>query len=141
MQWERSCLFAAYLGQMERQLERTIGYAKERCQFGKPLGKHQAIAHRIADMKVRLEAARLLLYRACWCLDQSQDALLDIALAKLAVSQAAVMGGLDAIHIHGSAGINCEHGIEQMLRDAIPSAIFSGTSEMLHDIIANELGL
>ncbi len=141
MRWERSCLFAGYLGQMERQLERTITYAKERCQFGKPLGKHQAIAHRLADMKVRLEAARLLLYRACWRFDQGQDALLDISLAKLAVSQAAVMGGLDAIHIHGSTGINCEHGIEQMLRDAIPSTIFSGTSEMQRDIIASELGL
>ena len=141
MQWERSCLFAGYLGQMERQLERTITYAKKRRQFGKPLGKHQAIAHRVADMKVRLEAARLLLYRACWRFDQGQDALLDISLAKLAVSQAAVKGGLDAIHIHGSAGINCEDGIEQMLRDAIPSTIFSGTAEMQRDIIANELGL
>ena len=141
MRWERSCLFAGYLGQMERQLERTITYAKERRQFGKPLGKHQAIAHRLADMKVRLEAARLLLYRACWRFDQGQDALLDISLAKLAVSQAAVMGGLDAIHIHGSTGINYEHGIEQMLRDAIPSTIFSGTSEMQRDIIASELGL
>jgi alkylation response protein AidB-like acyl-CoA dehydrogenase len=141
MQWERSCLFAAYLGQMERQLERTITYAKERHQFGKPLGKHQAIAHSIANMKLRLEAARLLLYHACWRFDQGQDALLDISLAKLAVSEAAVMGGLDAIHIHGSTGINCEHGIEQMLRDAIPSTIFSGTSEMQRDIIANELGL
>src|SRR6266852_5346226 len=80
MQWERSCLFAGYLGQMERQLERTITYAKERRQFGKSLGKHQAIAHRLADMKVRLEAARLLLYRACWRFDQGQDALLDISL-------------------------------------------------------------
>jgi L-prolyl-PCP dehydrogenase len=141
MQWERSCLFAAYLGQMERQLERTISYAKERRQFGKPLGKHQAIAHRIADMKVRLETARLLLYRACWRFDQGQDALLDIALAKLAVSESAVMGGLDAIHIHGSIGINCDFGIEQMLRDAIPATLFSGTSEMQRDIIANELGL
>src|SRR5258707_8922356 len=66
MQWERACLFAAYIGQMERQLERTVAYAQERCQFGKALGKHQAVAHRLAAMKVRLEAARLLLYRACW---------------------------------------------------------------------------
>jgi alkylation response protein AidB-like acyl-CoA dehydrogenase len=141
MRWERSCLFAAYLGQMERQLERTISYAKERRQFGKPLGKHQTIAHRIADMKMRLEAARLLLYRACWRFDQGQDALLDISLAKLAVSEAAVMSGVDAIHIHGSVGINCEHGIERMLRDAIPTTIFSGTSEIQRDIIASELGL
>jgi alkylation response protein AidB-like acyl-CoA dehydrogenase len=141
MQWERSCLFASYLGQMDRQLERTIAYAKARRQFGKPLAKHQAIAHRIADMKGRLEAARLLLYRACWRFDQGENALLDISLSKLAVSQAAVQGGLDAIHIHGSTGINSEYGIEQMLRDALPATIFSGTDEMLRSIIANELGL
>lgn len=141
MQWERSCLFASYLGQMDRQLERTIVYAKARRQFGKPLAKHQAVAHRIADMKGRLEAARLLLYRACWRFDQGENALLDISLSKLAVSQAAVQGGLDAIHIHGSIGINSEHGIEQMLRDALPATIFSGTDEMLRDIIANEMGL
>jgi alkylation response protein AidB-like acyl-CoA dehydrogenase len=141
MQWERSCLFASYLGQMERQLEQTIAYAQARQQFGKPLVKHQAVAHRLADMKGRLEAARLLLYRACWRFAQGEDALLDISLSKLAVSHAAVQGGLDAIHIHGSSGINAEYGIEEMLRDALPATIFSGTEEMLRDIIANELGL
>lgn len=141
MQWERSCLFAAYLGQMERQLEQTIAYAQSRRQFGKPLGKHQAVAHRLVDMKARLEAARLLLYRACWRFDQGQDAVLDISLAKLVVSEAAVLGGLDALHIHGSRGIDSEYGIEQMLRDALPSTLFSGTSEMQRDIIASELGL
>jgi len=141
MQWERACLFAAYVGQMERQLERTITYAKQRRQFGKPLGKHQAITHRLATMKLRLEAARLLLYRACWRFAQGQHAALDISLSKLAVSEAAIQGGLDAIHIHGSIGFNKEYGIETMLRDAIPSTIFSGTSEMQYDIIASELGL
>lgn len=141
MQWERSCLFAAYLGQMERQLERTIAYAKARQQFGKPLAKHQTVAHRIVEMKERLEAARLLLYRACWRFAQGENALLDISLSKLAVCQAAVQGGLDALHIHGSIGINAENGIEQMLRDALPATIFSGTEEVLRDIVANELGL
>lgn len=141
MQWERSCLFAAYLGQMERQLERTIAYTRERRQFGKPLGKHQALAHRLAAMKLRLESARLLLYRACWRFAQGQKATLEISLSKLAVSEAAVAGGLDAIHIHGSLGINADYGIETMLRDALPSTIFSGTSEMQYDIIARELGL
>ncbi len=141
MLWERSCLFAGYIGQMERQLERTVAYVRERRQFGKALGKHQVIAHQLAAMKLRLEAARLMLYRACWNFAQGQNAVLDIALSKLAVSQAAVLGGLDAIHIHGSKGINSEYGIETMLRDAIPSTIFSGTSEMQYDIIASELGL
>jgi alkylation response protein AidB-like acyl-CoA dehydrogenase len=141
MQWERACLFASYVGQMERQLEQVIEHAQERRQFGTAIGKKQAVAHRIADMKMRLEAARLLLYRACWLLAQGKDSLLATALSKLAISEAAVQGGLDAIHIHGSAGIACEAGIERMLRDAIPGTIFSGTSEIQRDIIASELGL
>src|SRR5205823_6103544 len=141
MQWERSCLFASYLGKMERQLEQATTYAKTRHQFGKSIAKNQAIAHRLANMKLRLEAARLLLYRACWLFDQGKDALLDISLAKLAISEAAIQGGLDAIQIHGAPGFGRDFGIERMLRDAIPSTIFSGTSEMQRDIIASELGL
>lgn len=141
MQWERSCLFASYLGQMERQLEQSLAYVQRRRQFGKSLGRHQAMAHRLADMKLRLESARLLLYRACWLLDQGKDTQLEISLAKLAVSEAAIQGGLDAVHIHGAQGFTRGYGVEQMLRDAIPSTIFSGTSEMQRDIIAGALGL
>lgn len=141
MQWERSCLFAAYIGQMERQLEQSLRYVQARRQFGKPLGRHQAVAHRLADMKLRLESARLLLYRACWLLDQGKNAQLETSLAKLAISEAAIQGGLDAVHIHGARGFTKEYGVEQMLRDAIPGTIFSGTSEMQRDIIAGELGL
>lgn len=141
MQWERACLFAAYLGQMERQLERSIAYTKKRRQFGKALNKHQAVAHRLASMKLRLESARLLLYRACWSFAQGHRAVLDIALSKLAVSEAAIQSGLDAIQLHGSLGIDSDYGIEHMLRDALPATIFSGTSEMQYDIIARELTL
>jgi L-prolyl-PCP dehydrogenase len=140
MQWERGCLFAIYLGLMERQLEQVVAHVKQRRQFGKPLGKHQAVAHRVADMKLRLEAARLLLYRACWAKDRG-DARLDISLAKLAVSEAAVASGLDAIHLNGGAGVMSETGVDQALRDAIPATIFSGTSEMQRDLIARSLGL
>lgn len=141
MQWERTCLFASYLGQMERQLERTISHTKKRRQFGKSLSRHQVVAHRLADMKVRLEGARLLLYRACWLLDQGQAAHLAVSLAKLAVSEAAIQSSFDAVHLHGAAGLDHGFGIEQMLRDALPSAIFSGASEVQRDIIACEMGL
>jgi alkylation response protein AidB-like acyl-CoA dehydrogenase len=141
MQWERACLFAAYVGQMERQLETAVAYARERRQFGKRLGSFQAISHRIANMKLRLESARLLLYKACWALDRGADAALDISLAKLAVSEAAVQSGLDAIQIHGGIGYTTELGIERELRDAIPATLFSGTSEIQRDLIARELGL
>lgn len=141
MRWERACLFAAYVGAMERQLERTIRFARERRQFGRPIGKNQAVSHRIVDMRLRLEAARLLLYQACWKMDQGEEATLDGCLSKLAISEAAVQSGLDAVQLHGAIGIDTDRGIERMLRDALPSTIFSGTSEILRDIIARELGL
>lgn len=141
MQWERSCLFAGYIGAMQRQLDLVVNYAKERKQFRKPIGKNQAISHRIANMKLRLESARLLLYRACWLMDQGKDAVLEVSMAKLAISEAAIDSGLDAIQIFGGNGFMTENHIERELRNAIPSTIFSGTSEIQRDLIANKLGL
>jgi alkylation response protein AidB-like acyl-CoA dehydrogenase len=141
MLWERACLFAAYLGSMQRQLDTTIDYAKNRKQFRRPIGKNQAVSHRIANMKLRLDAARLLLHRACWMRDQKKEAILEIALAKLAISESAIQSSLDAIQIHGGNGFMVESGIERSLRDAIPSTIFSGTSEIQRDLIALNLGL
>lgn len=141
MSWERACLFACYVGLLERQLERCVEYARERKQFGKPIGQNQAVSHKISDMKLRFEAARMLLYRACWLRDRGEDAALDISLAKIAISEAAVQSALDAIQIHGGNGVVREFGIERMLRDAVPSTIFSGTSEMQRSIVARELGL
>ncbi|MEM9455605.1 MAG: acyl-CoA dehydrogenase family protein [Myxococcota bacterium] len=141
MQWERSCLFAAYIGMMERQLERSIAYASERRQFGRTLGSNQAISHRVVDMKIRLEAARSALYRACWLRDRGREAVVEVSIAKLMISEAAKQSSLDTIQIHGASGFTTELGVEQTLRDAVPSTIFSGTSEMQRDIIARELGL
>jgi alkylation response protein AidB-like acyl-CoA dehydrogenase len=141
MLWERACLFAAYVGQMDRQLDQTVSYAQRRRQFRKRIGRHQAVAHRIVEMKLRLEAARLLLYRACWIHDQGEDATLAISLAKLTISEAAVQSSLDAIQVHGGLGYVTDAGIERALRDAIPSRIFSGTSEIQRDLVASKLGL
>ena len=141
MQWERACLFAQYLGVMDRQLEEVVAFAKRRRQFGKPLGRHQAIAHRAADMKLRLDAGRLLLYRACWMKSQGLECGVEVSLAKLAISEGAVQSGLDAIQIFGGLGIRTETGIATALGDAIPSTIFSGTSEVQRDLIASRLGL
>ncbi len=141
MAWERGCLFAAYLGAMERDLATAVSFARERRQFGRPIGKNQAIAHRIADMKLRLESARWLLYRSCWLKDRGQESTLDISLAKLAVSEAAVQSGLDLIRIHGSLGVSSESRLADSLLNALPSTIFSGTSEIQRDLISRSLGL
>jgi alkylation response protein AidB-like acyl-CoA dehydrogenase len=141
MEWERACLFALYVGGMERQLDDVVAFAKRRRQFGKPIGRHQAIAHRTADMRLRLDAGRLLLHRACWMKSQGLECSLEVSLAKLAISEAAVRSGLDAIQIFGGLGVKSDTGVASAVRDAIPSTIFSGTSEMQRDIVARGLGL
>ena len=141
MEWERACLFAQYLGVMDRQLDEVVAYAKERKQFGKALGRHQALAHRIAGMKMRLDVGRLLLHRACWMKAQGQPATLEVALSKLAVSEGAVHSGIDAVQIFGGHGVKEESGVGRALVDAMPSTIFSGTSEIQRDLVARELGL
>lgn len=141
MAWERACLFAQYVGVMDRQLDDVIAFAKERRQFGKALGRHQAIAHRVADMKLRLDAARLLLHRACWMKSEGVECGMEISLAKLAISEAAVQSGLDAIRIFGALGIKSDTSVASALFDALPSTIFSGTSEIQRDLVARGLGL
>lgn len=140
MAWERTCLFAAYLGGMKRILESTIAYAREREQFGAPIGEFQAVSHRIVEMVLRYESARLLLYRAAWELDRGVRDEIAPALAKLAVSESAVQLGLDAVQLRGALGV-LDGEAEQFLRDALPSRIFSGTNEIQKNNIARALGL
>jgi L-prolyl-[peptidyl-carrier protein] dehydrogenase len=141
MAWERGALFGIYLGLMERQLAQCVDHAGRRRQFGQRIGDFQAVSHRIAGMRQRLEGARLLLYRACWLLDQGREDKSAIALAKAAVSEAAVANGVDAMQVFGGIGYLAATGVEEQLRDSLPSTIFSGTTEIQREIIAKELGL
>ena len=126
---------------MERLLEQSISYARTRTQFGQPIGKFQAVAHSIVDMKVQLEAARLLTYRAAWRLGRAKHVSIDASMAKLFVSESLVKAALDTVQIHGGYGYMTEYELERALRDAVGSTIYSGTSEMQRNIIARWLGL
>jgi alkylation response protein AidB-like acyl-CoA dehydrogenase len=141
MEWERSCLFACHLGAMERQLEKTIRHAQERAQFGQAIGKFQSVSHRIANMKLRIELGRQMLYKVAWLKDRGQRAVLEAAIAKLYVSEAYVQSSLDAVTIHGGYGYCAEYEVERMLRDSVGSVIYSGTSDVQRNIIARWLGL
>ena len=141
MGWERACLFAGYLGLLDRIVERCVEHARSRRQFGRSIGQFQAVANRIVEMKLRAESARLLLYRACWEMDQDRTSTLSVALSKLAVSEGAVASALDAIQVFGGRGYLRENGIEAFLRDTVPSTIFSGTSDIQRLLVAKELGL
>ena len=141
MTWERSCILASAVGAMQRQLEACVGYARERRQFGQAIGKFQSVANKVADMYLRMEAARLLIYQAAWLGQQGRPALAEAAAAKLFASEAWVASSLDAIQVHGASGYMKESGIERDLRDAIASTIYSGTSEIQRVILARMLGL
>ena len=141
MEWERACIFASHLGSMQRLLEDTIAYAKARRQFDQPIARFSSVADRIVDMKVAIEAGRLLLYKVGAVKDAGGDAILDAAIAKLFVSEAHISQALGALQIHGGYGYSTEYSIERELRDAIPGTIYSGTSEMQRKIIARLLGL
>jgi alkylation response protein AidB-like acyl-CoA dehydrogenase len=141
MEWERTLLVAAHVGTIERLLESSIAYARTRSQFGQAIGKYQGVAHRIADMKVHLEAARLLVYRAATRLLTKRSASLDASITKLFVSESLVKAALDTIQLHGGNGFMVEYEVERALRDAVGSTIYSGTSEMQRNIIARWMGL
>ncbi len=140
MFWERALILAPFLGAMQRQIEECVRYANDRVQFGKRLSAYQAISGKIVEMQVRLESARLLLYKAAWDLEHG-DATMPASIAKLVTSDAAVQTFLDAIQVFGGYGYTTDFEIERHLRDAIGTRIYSGTSEMQKMIIANTIGL
>jgi alkylation response protein AidB-like acyl-CoA dehydrogenase len=139
--WERSCILASAIGSLDRQLEESTQYARERRQFDEPISKFQAVSHRLVDMKVRLEAGRMLLYRLGWLRDEGGATPLDAALVKLFISEAFLDSSLDALQIHGGYGYLTETGLERDVRDAIASRIYSGTSEIQKNVIARQMGL
>ncbi len=140
-EWERACILASQIGTMEYQLEKAVRYARERQQFGRPIGRFQAVSNRIADMKLRLEAARLLTYRAAWLKTAGKPVMLDAALANLFVGEGFVASSLDAIRIHGGHGYLVETGVEGDLRDAVGGILYGGTSDIQRNIVARLLGL
>ena len=141
MLWERGLILAASVGTMRRQLEQCVSYAGSRKQFGKPIGSFQAVSHRIADMRLRLETSRLMLYRFARLLDAGAATALDAALTKLHLSESLVQSSLSALEIHGGYGYMAEYPFEREIRDALASRIYSGTSDMLRNVVAHSLGL
>ncbi len=141
MEWERICIVASHIGGMQRLLEMSIRYAKERQQFGQPIGKFQSIASKIAEMEVRLETSRLVLYKAAWLKKTGKHPIREASIAKLHVSQAYIQTCMDALQIHGGYGYMTEYQIERELRDALGGTIYSGTSEIQKMIIASLRGL
>jgi len=141
MEWERAFILAPVLGRLQQQLERCIDYARRRRQFGRPIGKNQAVANKLVDMHLRLENGRLLMYRTAWLKDSGKRLTSEAAAVKLELSEAWLQGALDAVQIHGALGYLVAAGLEREVRDAVAGRLFSGTSEIQKVIIAEYLGV
>jgi acyl-CoA dehydrogenase len=140
-QWERLLMALGAVGSMQGVLERTIEYAMERHAFGRAIGHHQVIRHKIAEMAVRLETGRALTYNALRMYHDGQDAIKEVTMAKLKTQRDAFDQADDALQIFGGAGYMKEYGIERACRDTRLGPIGGGTDEIMREILGKQLGL
>jgi L-prolyl-PCP dehydrogenase len=141
MKREILCSFIVNVGEMQHQLDRCIDYARTRTQFGQAIGSFQAIAHRIVDMKIRVETARKWLYDTAQRLQDGENVTVDVAISKLLTSESYVASSLSAVQVFGGNGYMAEYGVEKDLRDAVAGTIYSGTTEIQYNRIASLLGI
>ncbi len=130
---------AQALGIASGAFEAALKYSKERKAFGKPIIEHQAIQMKLAQMSMKIEAARLLVLKAAYMKDQHENYIKASAEAKLFASTTAVEVTREAVQIHGGYGYVREYHVERMMRDAKVTEIYEGTSEIQHIVIAREL--
>ncbi len=142
--WERAVLLTSALGPMGRVLDEVIEWCKTREAYGKPIGAHQQVSSKVADMIVRYNLSRMVIYDMAARLgygESIQPWMQDAAVAKLFVSENYLPFMLDAMQTFGVRGVLHDFDIQQDLRDAIPSTIYVGTSESMRNIIAKLAGV
>jgi alkylation response protein AidB-like acyl-CoA dehydrogenase len=127
------------VGIADAALKEAVTYSQLRKTFGKPICEHQAIQLKLGDMATRVEAARLLTYRAAEAYDRGERCDMEAGMAKLFATEAALENSMEAMRIHGAYGYSKEYNIERMYRDAPLLIIGEGTNEMQRIIIAKQL--
>ena len=130
---------AQALGIAQGALDLALAYSKERKTFGKPIHDHQAIAFKLADMEMKVEQARMLVYKAAWLKDQGLPYDKESAMAKLAASEAAMWVSTEAVQVHGGYGFVKEYHVERLMRDAKITQIYEGTSEIQRIVISRDM--
>jgi acyl-CoA dehydrogenase len=140
-QWERLLMALGSVGSMQRVLERTIEFAGEREAFGRPIGKHQAIRHKIAEMALKLETGRAVTYHALRLFAEGHDAVREVTIAKLKTQRDCFDVADEAVQIFGGAGYMREYEVERAARDARLGPIGGGTDEIMKEILGKQLGL
>lgn len=141
LEMERIGIAAEATGNAQLIVEDALQYAKERVQFGRPIGKFQMIQQMLADMQTEVDAARLLTYRAAWMKDQRIPCSKEASMAKLFASEVCMRCAIKGMEILGGYGYTMEYDMQRYFRDAQANKIGGGTSEIQRLIIAREMGL
>jgi alkylation response protein AidB-like acyl-CoA dehydrogenase len=138
-QWERLVLALGAASAAELALEKALQYARQRVQFGKPIGKFQVIRHKLVDMATAIETARYLTYHALSKFVRGEDAVTEICMAKIVACEAHNRVADEALQIHGGYGYMMEFPVQRYWRDARIGTIGGGTTEMMKEIIAKRI--
>ena len=139
--WERLLMSIGAIGAMDRLIEISVNYAKERQAFGRPIGSFQAIRHKIAMMATRTEASRAFAYDTLRRFHEGEVVVREVSMSKLDSQRALVDIADEAIQIHGGYGYMREYEVERALRDARLGPIGGGTDEVMMEIIGKTYGL
>lgn len=135
----RPATAAGALGVARRGLEESVKYARERLSMGKEIWQYQAIGHKIADMAMDLEAARLLVWKSAWAVDNGQPDTMVSSFGKAYAADTAMKVATDAVQVFGGYGYMSEYPVEKLMRDAKIFQIYEGTSQIQRNIVVREL--
>jgi alkylation response protein AidB-like acyl-CoA dehydrogenase len=141
LQVERVTAAATACGGAQAVVDLALQYAKDRKQFGRPIGTFQAIAHMLADMQTEVEAARTLMWRAAWMVATGQNALREITMAKLFASETYAKVANMGMQILGGYGYSMEFDMQRYFRDSRAATIAGGSSQMQRNLLAGLMGL
>lgn len=141
LQTERLLTSAGYVGSAQKVVDLALAYAKEREQFGRPIGEFQVMAHMLADMQTEVDAARLLVERAAALLIAGRDAMREVCMAKLYGSETYAKVSNLGMQIFGAYGYSLEYEIQRHFRDARSTTVGAGSSQMQRNTIAGSMGL
>ncbi len=141
LQVERVVSAAGNCGSARGVLDLAVSYAKDRKQFGRPIGTFQAIAHMLADLETQVEAAWALTLKAAWRISRGEDALKEITMAKLLASETFVKTTEAGMQVMGGFGYNMEFDMQRYFRDARAATVAAGTSQIQRNVIAAQMGL
>ncbi|MDY7032754.1 MAG: acyl-CoA dehydrogenase family protein [Thermodesulfobacteriota bacterium] len=141
LELERLFACAGYVGNAQTVVDDAAEHAKQRVQFGRPIGTFQAIGHMLADMQTEVDAARLLTYRAAWMIDQGMPCMREVSMAKLFGSETLARLTNQGMQIMGGYGYSMEYDMQRYFRDARIITVSAGSSQMQRTIIARSMGL